>query len=263
MSCELPAEGLYEVTVTDGDRITHGVAAAVMPWRRTIELARENAWKYKQKATSHIESWYGFHPSFIAARYFPEKELDGKLRERFDYLFGKLHDTRKMEPLYFASRIQNTSGTIGLLCDKYEAYGDIEDLEKASRLADWLVANWQRPDGAYVNHNVIYTSVIYVAKSILELALVEDELGKTDSRWKEAAKRHFASAKKAVDQLVESEGNFETEGEMTFEDGMISCSALQMGMLALMLKDGKERRHYTGHAEHSQQSRLPDSAPCS
>lgn len=35
-----------------------------------------------------------------------------------------------MKPLFHTSRIQNTSGTIGLLVDKYEAYGDIEDLKK-------------------------------------------------------------------------------------------------------------------------------------
>ncbi len=110
-----------------------------------------------------------------------KKQLDEALRSRFDYLFGLLHDRTKMVPLYHASRIQNTSGTIGLLVDKYEAYGDVEDLKKASRLADWLMNTWQRKDGAYVNHNTVYTSVIYVAKSMLELTLVERELGKTES----------------------------------------------------------------------------------
>jgi hypothetical protein len=68
-----------------------------------------------------------------------------------------------MEPKYYASRIQNTSGTIGMLVDKYQAYHDVNDLKKASRLADWLMNTWQRKDGAYVNHNTVYTSVIYVA----------------------------------------------------------------------------------------------------
>lgn len=35
------------------------------------------------------------------------------------------------------------------------------------------------------------------------------------------------------------------EGEMTFEDGMISCSALQIGMLALLQEDTAARKHYT------------------
>lgn len=245
VSCMLPSVGLYTVKVTDGDKQSQGVLSAHASWEWTMERAREGALKYHQKATSHIESWYGFHSSFIAARYFPEKQLDEALRSRFDYLFGLLHDRTKMVPLYHASRIQNTSGTIGLLVDKYEAYGDVEDLKKASRLADWLMNTWQRKDGAYVNHNTVYTSVIYVAKSMLELTLVERELGKTESVWKEAADRHYASAKRAIDQLVASQGDFETEGELTFEDGMVSCSALQIGMLALMQQDEKERKHYT------------------
>lgn len=245
ISCTLPSVGLYTVKVTDGDKQSQGVLSAHASWEWTMEHARKGALKYHQKATSHIESWYGFHSSFIAARYFPEKQLDEALRSRFDYLFGLLHDQTKMVPLYHASRIQNTSGTIGLLVDKYEAYGDVEDLKKASRLADWLMNTWQRKDGAYVNHNTVYTSVIYIAKSMLELTLVERELGKTESMWKEAADRHYASAKRAIDQLVASQGDFETEGELTFEDGMISCSALQIGMLALMQQDEKERKHYT------------------
>lgn len=245
VSCTLPATGLYTIKVTDGDKQSEGTLSAHASWKWTLERARAGALKYHQKATSHIESWYGFHSSFIAARYFPEKKQDAALRSRFDYLFGLLHDQTRMIPLYHASRIQNTSGTIGLLVDKYEAYKDIEDLKKASRLADWLLNTWQRKDGAYVNHNTVYTSVIYVAKSMLELTLAERELARQDATWKEAADRHYASAKRAIDQLVASQGNFETEGELTFEDGMISCSALQIGMLALMQPDEKERKHYT------------------
>lgn len=245
VSCVLPTEGLYTVKVNDGDKQSEGILSAHASWRWTMERAREAVLKYHQKATSHIESWYGFHSSFIAAKYFPKKPLDAALRTRFDYLFNLLHNQDEMKPKYYGSRIQNTSGTIGLLVDKYEAYGDKEDLRKASRLADWLMNTWQRKDGAYVNHNTVYTSVIYIAKSMLELTLAERELGKTDGEWQKAADRHYVSAKRAIDQLVASQGNFETEGELTFEDGMISCSALQIGMLALMQENGKDREHYT------------------
>ena len=243
-SCVLPEEGLYDVSVSSGGRTATGVLVRHRPWRWALERAREGAWKYHQKATSHIESWYGFHSSFIAARYFGSAQLDTKLRQRFDYLYTLLHDTAKVEPKYYKSRIQNTSGTIGMLVDKYEAYGDIGDLRHASQLADWLIRDNQRADGAYVNHNTIYTSVIYVAKSILELALVEKRLGASSAFWAEKAAAHYTSAKRAIDQLVGADGDFQTEGEMTFEDGMISCSALQIGMLALMQSDPNARRHY-------------------
>lgn len=245
LACRLPEVGLYTVKVEDGDKVSEGILTAHASWRWTLEQARTGALRYHQKATSHIESWYGFHSAFIAAELFPEKSLDEPLRQRFDYLFNLLHDTQKMEPKYYASRIQNTSGTIGMLVDKYQAYGDLADLEKASRLADWLMNTWQRKDGAYVNHNTVYTSVIYVAKSMLELVQAERKLAVTDSKWKEAAERHYQSAKRAIDQLVAAQGDFETEGEMTFEDGMVSCSALQIGMLALMQKDETVRAAYT------------------
>ena len=245
VSCTLPEVGLYTVRAVEGDKVAEGVLSAHASWQWTLEQARANAWQYHQKATSHIESWYGFYSAFEAARLFPEKELDHKLRSRFDYLFNLLHDTVKMEPKYHASRIQNTSGTINLLVYKYAAYRDVEDLKKAARLADWLIKTWQREDGAYVNHNTVYTSVVYVAKNILELALMEEELGKQDPAWKEAAERHYASAKRAIDQLVSAQGDFETEGELTFEDGMVSCSALQIGMLGLMQSDEAARKHYT------------------
>ena len=245
ITCTLPQVGLYTVRAVEGDKVAEGVLSAHASWQWTLEQARANAWQYHQKATSHIESWYGFYSAFEAARLFPEKELDHKLRSRFDYLFNLLHDTVKMEPKYHASRIQNTSGTINLLVYKYAAYRDVEDLKKAARLADWLIKTWQREDGAYVNHNTVYTSVIYVAKNILELALMEEELGKQDPVWKEAADRHYASAKRAIDQLVSAQGDFETEGELTFEDGMVSCSALQIGMLGLMQADKSSRERYT------------------
>ncbi len=243
-SCVLPSQGLYNVTVNDQGLTSTGVLVHPRSWKWVLERAREGAWKYHQKATSHIESWYGFHSSFIAAKHFKEPGLDAKLGNRFDYLYTLLHDTVRVEPKYHKSRIQNTSGTIGMLVDKYEAYGDIDDLRHASRLADWLINNNQREDGAYVNYNIVYTSVIYVAKSILELSLVEKRLGANDPFWASKAEEHYASAKRAIDQLVSADGNFETEGELTFEDGMISCSALQIGMLGLMQADETARKHY-------------------
>ena len=244
-SCVLPKHELYDVMVEDGAHTATGTLVNHKSWQWALERAREGAWKYHQKATSHIESWYGFHSSFIAAKYFKKPKLDSKLRKRFDYLYTLLHDTVRVEPKYHKTRIQNTSGTIGMLVDKYEAYGDISDLRHASQLADWLIRNNQRKDGAYVNYNTVYTSVIYVAKSILELSLVEKRLGATDPFWASKAEEHYASAKRAIDQLVGSDGDFQTEGDMTFEDGMISCSALQIGMLGLMQDDAAARRHYT------------------
>lgn len=245
VSAELPETGFYTVKVKDGKYQAEAILSVIPEWRWIMERARENALRYHQKASSHIESWYGFYSAFLAERYFPDEKVDKALNENFELLFNLLHDTVKMVPKYYASRIQNTAGTIGLLTDKYEATKNIRDLERARRLADWLIRFSQREDGAYCNHQTVYTSVIYIAKSILELAQVEKELGRSDEQWQAAYERHYASAKKAVDQLVISRGNFQTEGEMTFEDGMISCSALQIGLFALLQENPVARQHYT------------------
>lgn len=154
----------------------------------------------------------GFILHFWLPVIFLDGKLDKELDQKFEYLFNLLHDTLKMVPKYYASRIQNTAGTIGLLTHKYEAGGDIHALIRARRLADWLIQSSQREDGAYCNHRTIYTSVIYIAKSILELAQVEKELGQKNPEWLAAYQRHYDSAKKAVDQLVVSRGNFPDRG---------------------------------------------------
>ncbi len=241
----LPRAGLYTVNVSSEGKEAEAILDVRRSWREVIEQARTNVLAYHQKPTSHAESWYGFYTGFIAARYFPRADEDRAISDRFERLFAKLHDTQKMVPLYYASRVQNTSTTIGMLVDKFEAYGDTLDLDRACRLGDWLMDNWQRADGAYHNRGVVYTSVIYVAKSMLELAEAERGVAAEGGRWSAAARRHYDSARRAVDQLVASRGNFETEGEMTFEDGMISCSALQIGMLALTLDDPSDRARYT------------------
>ncbi|WP_042367693.1 hypothetical protein [Bacteroides neonati] len=242
---KLPEVGLYTVRVVAKGKQAEAILDVHHTWKWTLEQGRLATLKYHQKPTSHAESWYGFYTAFIAAKYFPDKEIDTQASDYFDVLFNKLHDKDKIVPLYLPNRIQNTSTTIGMLIDKYEAGGKKEDLKKASQLGDWLMNNYQRKDGAYFNHGTVYTSVIYVAKSMLELSLAEKEASKQEASWAEVSQRHYESAKKAIDQLVASQGDFETEGEMTFEDGMISCSALQIGMLALLQTNEKDRKHYT------------------
>ena len=252
VTCRLDAPGLYAVDVHSGDFVTDGKLSVHQPWEWTMRQARSGALKHKQRATSHVESWYGYHSAFIAAKYFPDESVDVALAGRFDNQMRLLYGEDLAKPLYYDWRIQNTSSTIGMYVDKYEAYANVEDLETACRLADWLIGYAQWRDDAYRNKwKTVYTSVIYVAKSILELYEAEsrkaDELvaaGIDASYWINAANRHYASAKRAIDQLVASQGDFHTEGEITFEDGMISCSALQMGRLALLQEDSLARRHY-------------------
>ncbi len=249
--CRLREPGLYTVEVKSEGYVTEGNLTAHRSWEWTMRKAREGALTHKQRATSHVESWYGYHTAFLAARYFPEKEIDETLSCRFERQMKMLYGEDLSRPLHYEWRIQNTASTIGMFVDRFEAYGNKEDIEAAVRLADWLIGYAQKRDDAYRNKwKTIYTSVIYVAKSILELCQAESKLaltsvGQEALEWQEASRRHYASAKRAIDQLVASQGDFHTEGEITFEDGMISCSALQMGLLALMQTDREQRKYYT------------------
>lgn len=251
VSCRLGEPGIYVVQVESDGHVAEGRLTVHRSWEWTMRKAREGVFKHKQRATSHVESWYGYHTAFLAARYFPDKDIDKALSDRFEHQMRLLYGEDKTRPLHYDWRIQNTSSTIGMFVDRYEAYGDIEDLRTARRLADWLIGYAQKRDDAYRNKwKTIYTSVIYVAKSVLELCQAESRLaesleGQEALEWSAASRRHYASARRAIDQLVRSQGDFHTEGEITFEDGMISCSALQMGMLALMQEDEGLRKHYT------------------
>ena len=251
-SLELGGPGLYPVEVSSGGRTATAIAGVHPSWEWTMRKARENVLTARQKATSHVESWYGFHSGFLAARYFPDDSLDQAVNVRFEHIMNLLYGPDRSEPLYYAWRIQNTASTTGMFTDRFEAFGNEEDLETAERLADWMIGSSQTENGAYMNGRTVYTSVIYVAKSVLELALAEkrhaealaEAAGMTAGhcpedilRWKESAYRHFGSAKRAIDQLVSAHGDFHTEGEITFEDGMVSCSALQMGQLAVLLDE--------------------------
>lgn len=231
--------GIKNIGLTDGCRQTHGTLAVRHPWSLTMKLARNAVARYKQKPTSHVESWYGFHTAFDAARIMPEPGIDSVLNDRFDMIIDKIFDRKTSSPYKFHWRIQNVSSTIGMLADRYLAFGNPADLDLGERMAAYLM-KWQRDDGAYMNGHTDYTSVIYPAKSLLEFADVE----RTAGRKKQAA-RLEASAKRAIDHLAIADGDLETEGQMTYEDGMISCSALQLGELALRSKDSGDRRRYT------------------
>lgn len=238
VKCKLRKQGLYNITVEDGRYVANGSLIVHRRWEDCLRIAREAAVKYRQQPTSCVESWYGYYSAFLAAKYFPDAGVDSLLNRRFD-TFREMMYADDMSPKYYKKRIQNTACTIGMFTDRFQAYGNREDLERASMMADWLIQYSQAPNGAYMKGRTMYTSVAYIAKSMLELYLVEKDI------FPEAARRHYESAKRAIDHLVESDGNFQTEGELTFEDGMISCSALQIGFFALLQEDAAVRKHYT------------------
>lgn len=251
--------GIKNIVVTDGARQAHGTVAVRHPWRQTMQLARDAVSRYKQKPTSHVESWYGFHTAFDAARILPDPAQDSLLNRRFNLILDKVFDRQTGQPYQWQWRIQNVSSTIGMLADRYLAFGDSADLDLGERMARYFMS-FQKPDGAYLTGKTDYTSVIYPAKSLLEFADAERIADRN-----EQADSLEQSVKRAIEHLVNANGDLQTEGQITYEDGMVSCSALQIGAYALHCKNDADRRRYTeamlklldGH-DSLTQLRVPD-----
>jgi hypothetical protein len=243
-------EGMYTVEVVDAKnkKQTQALLSVRFNYSAYTKSARIAALKYVQKATSNTESWYGFFSAYIAQKVFPNVLMDGKVDKAFTQLYPLMYDTVTNLPIQFKNRIQNHAMMAALFAQKYSAGGKIADLNRAADLVDYLLST-QSKDGAYRNGGTHYTSVIYIAKAIMEVMLQEQRLKDTSVRWAALYQKQYASVKKAIDELAAHLDNIETEGEMTFEDGMISCSYTQIAQFALMFeKDETEKKRYTDAA---------------
>lgn len=203
-------------------------------WHYYLDCARRSAEVCQQKIGTHTESWYGYFSRIAYAKRIKDNEYSAKLTQEFDEFFKST--TRRirhtmLKPKALPHRLQNCSGMASLLVDMYELTDNIKYLEYAEDMAWWLM-KLQANDGSYRSHGTHYTCVIYPAKSMLELSIAEKNAGRDDK-----CELYFNSAYRAIDELRLMRDNIGTEGEMTFEDGMISCSALQLGYLALLLDE--------------------------
>lgn len=248
-SFTLDEYGLYTLEVTTAAKTARSTVYVRHDYGWYLKAARKWALTAPQKASTHTESWYGWFSAFLAAKHYPDAELDAMARMNFDEVAPLMFDFERGVPTVIQSRVQNLALFISVLVDLYEANPSEngEFLEYANRFADELMKR-QTPDGAYRRKGTHYTSVIYIAKSMLELALCEKELA-DDTIFHERYTKHYASAKAAVDELALHREQIGTEGEHTLEDGMISCSALQLGFFALTLPE-EERSPYIEAAEY-------------
>ena len=267
-------EGVYTVTAeNEAGYISEMTLSIRKEWSWYIQKAREAAIEAPQKGSTHAETYYGFYSGYIAKKYFPDAELDEQLDEKFEEVYPLMYNVETGIPFIEPNRIQNHSTTLGISVDMYESSGNMEDLARAEGLADYLMTT-QGEDGGYYNGSTDYTSVIYPAKSIMELVYVEKDLMEDESLseedrayYKERYELHMDSLTRAMDKLVRVDGNFDTEGQGTFEDGANSCSITQLSEFALMFPEGsKERQKYTEAAENyilrhtsHQQTQIPDS----
>ena len=227
-------------------------------WFYYLENASKSAENCQQKAGSHVESWYGYFTRVAYAKILNNTEYTSQLVSEFEKFYKVItnrHGTLAKKAL--PHRIQNTSGFFELLLEFYSLTGDMKYMERANNNAEVLL-KCQHADGSYRSHNIHYTCVIYPAKSMLMLAIKEREIGLLDR-----SKIHWDSARRAIYDLHKNKDNIGTEGQMTFEDGMISCEVLQLAFLAY--NESKNREGLTSVAEEIfekhkclQQTIIPD-----
>lgn len=249
-------KGVYCLKVhTAEGRIGEALFFCREDWDFYLHNAAKEALAKPQIASTHVEGFYGLFSMFLSMKYFEDDYLNKKAYACFHEIMPLMFDFESCTPIVIPSRIQNTALLLSLLTDIYEADPEknLHYLQLAAGFGDWIMQT-QSEDGAYRNRNGIfgnrsihYTCVVYVAKGLLELALAEKDCA--DPALRERYVAHYESVRLAVDELVRNLDNIDTEGELTLEDGMISCSALQIGMFALTLPE-EERAPYIKAAEY-------------
>ena len=222
------------------------------PWSWYLQKARVESLRLTPRADLSdgvngysCETHYGLFAFFLARRYFPDAALDTSGDRILDQVMAKLY-TEKDGQIFSGNRerIQNGSTMASIHIDRYRATNDIASLETAVKFADYLLAR-QHEKGYYGGYGMRpYTSVIYPAKSLMELMAVEHELGHTNPKWQNLYQRHYESVRRAMDELLARGLDVATEGGGTFEDGSVSCSASQLGMFALLQTDPAARAKY-------------------
>lgn len=203
--------------------------------------------------THHVEAFNCLYTVELAKRYLPEKEKDERLEREFLRITGRLYDPKTRRAAENPWRIQDSAALGSLFALRFGRTGDCSDIEKAGNLADFLMA-CQGEDGAYYSiregqGKTHYTAVTYIAKYMMDIAAAEETAEKQYPWLLGRGKRHRESALRAVEELVRNRDNIDTEGERTFEDGMISCSLLQIAYAALGMEEGEKKEIYKQAAE--------------
>ncbi|QZT38964.1 hypothetical protein K5X82_08715 [Halosquirtibacter xylanolyticus] len=237
--------GNYKLVATDQEgKVSEAILYFRKDWDWYLNAARDFALKAKPTDTHHSECFYPLYTYFLARRYLPNATVDQKCERVFNDIFPVLYDSKAKEMRNGKFRIQDASTMIGVMADRYQVTKDVEDLIVASNLVDFLIST-QREDGAYYSgHNTHYTSVIYLAKSIMEYLTCIEPLAQEKGEWAERYRRQYDSVEKSIENLERMKDDIGTEGQMTFEDGMISCSATQLSFAALRSPDKRQKKRF-------------------
>jgi hypothetical protein len=244
----------------ENGKVAEGSVFVRHPWAWYLKRARIEALRVKPTQTHHAEAVLPFYSYFLARKHFPDAELDKQCEEVFQEYFPQHYDFEKKK-LIIDFRTQDTPIWAGILSDRYAATGDEKDLEYASNLIDYLITHRQDEGGGYYRHHfghygevkkekVLYSSVGYNIKSVMEVIKEEKKLAEKSDIWKQRYQRHKESVDKAIDDLVARGDNLQTEGRQMYEDAMISCTMTQLAMYALKVAGQKDINKYLDGAEY-------------
>ncbi len=246
------ATGLYRLSVAQSDgHLSEASVSVRHPWSWYLIQGRKESIVNRQYASSHFEQWLGLETGVLARLYLPDVPLDAQTDERLKAILNSQWNLITKTPSNIPHKYRyliNTTQMAGLLAYRYMADRDPYWLDLASGFADYAISR-QLADGDW-DH---YTVITYPVKSVMTVMAAEKTLAAREQRYRTAYDRHYDSAKRAMDFLVRSKDNLLTEGQNTFEDGMISCAAAQLGLFALLQENAGERRVY---AEASRQMLL-------
>ena len=250
--------GVYTFTVsTDDGKNSEARIYLRHPWSWYLKQARRGGIR-PQKDLGGFESWHNFFSIFNARNVLPNEEIDSKAEANWQAYLPLFFDTEKRALISDKSvpfpvdldRITNGTYLASIFARRFRCTQNLDDLENAAALIDALM-KYQRPNGGYYTpQGILYTSACYLAKLVLEVALEEWKLAGDSELWRERCERHWKSGNAAIEHLLKCMDDVETEGEQTFEDGMISGTALQLAMYALLEKDPETRKTYTNAAIH-------------
>ena len=210
------------------------------------------------------ETHYGLLGFHLASKHFPDPAIDRKGDRILEKVLTRLYRYKDGQRFSGnAERVQNGTAMISILVLRYQATGDVKSLEMASEFAEFVLQR-QAAQGYYGGYGMApYTAVLYPAKSLMELMAAVKPLAAKDQKWSTRYNRWYLSVSRAMADLIHRGKDVKTEGGATFEDGAVSCTALQLGAFALLQTDAKLRKHYADAARkvldsHSCLTRLMD-----
>ncbi|MCY2930470.1 MAG: hypothetical protein NTV86_13415 [Planctomycetota bacterium] len=235
-----------DIGCTAAGRTCKVTAMPRRPWEWYVHCASEFARLLRPPVATHVcEAAMPAFSLLAAQRLAPTAGRRETLRAFLEDDLFRVAFSPEGEPLLRPDRIQNSSFAMDQAREFYDITGERAWLERAQFLGDWLLERQGADGGLYTHHGTHYTAVTYPAKSLMDLALAERALA-SRARGAAAKKAHVARARRlmaavgrCMEDLLRRGANIETEGEMTFEDGMIACSAFQLAQWARITGDGR------------------------